>query len=390
MECEISRVTKYLDKLKTTLNVKKLELLKLRQTLSSGMGDPPECCTPRSPTKDAMRNGRTPYVKHIPKYRPHNKGMSLKVTNWYNPLACMTKLINLSKISSSSNNQDVDEQVLFDSGANCCVTNRRDDFVGAYHRSKHRSMVDGIGKGLQIEGKGKVAWTFIADNGSYRTLLLPCYYIPTSNTRIASISEILRAYPKESITIQNNTLKISGYKKLPSITVDYCSVSNLPFGSTQVIQGRKAQRMVNQLAATKPVAYKGQKSNKDRTTPSGNHSSLTQPSNINLSEPEKELLRWHYRLGHIGMKRIQWLLRQGILATSERQRHLHAAASKLVSGPLCTACQYAKQRRKTSPGATKTPIRLEANAMKRNELFPGSEISIDHFICNPPGHLLTS
>ena len=93
-------------------------------------------------------------------------------------------------------------------------------------------MVDGIGKGLQIEGKGKVAWTFVSDNGSYQTLLLPCYYIPTSNTRIASISEILKAYPKESITIQNNTLKILGYKKLPSITVDYCNVSNLPFGST--------------------------------------------------------------------------------------------------------------------------------------------------------------
>ena len=30
-------------------------------------------------------------------------------------------------------------------------------------------------------------------------------------------------------------------------------------------------------------------------------------TNHNLSEAEKELLRWHYRLGHIGFKKIQFL-----------------------------------------------------------------------------------
>ena len=57
---------------------------------------------------------------------------------------------------------------------------------------------------------------------------------------------------------------------------------------------------------------------------------------------------------------------------------------------MCTACQFAKQRRKTTPGTTKTTIKREDNALKRNELFPGSEISIDHFACNPLGRLLTT
>ena len=48
----------------------------------------------------------------------------------------------------------------------------------------------------------------------------------------------------------------------------------------------------------------------------------------------------------------------------------------------------AKQRRKTTPGTTKTPIKSETNALKRNELFPGSEISVDHFQCNPLGRRL--
>jgi hypothetical protein len=37
-------------------------------------------------------------------------------------------------------------------------------------------------------------------------------------------------------------------------------------------------------------------------------------ANHNLSEPEKELLRWHYRLGHISFRKIQFLFRSGILS----------------------------------------------------------------------------
>ena len=50
-----------------------------------------------------------------------------------------------------------------------------------------------------------------------------------------------------------------------------------------------------------------------------NHSqpSLVSPNNFNLSDPEKELLRWHYRLGHIGIKRVQWLFCQGVLGLSK-------------------------------------------------------------------------
>ena len=33
-------------------------------------------------------------------------------------------------------------------------------------------------------------------------------------------------------------------------------------------------------------------------------------------------------------------------------------------------------------------IRSEMNALKTNDLFPGSSISVDHFECNPKGRLL--
>ena len=82
------------------------------------------------------------------------------------------------------------------------------------------------------------------------------------------------------------------------------------------------------------------------------------------------------------------MMRQGLLSSSERTRRLHQAAAKLTHGPMCTACQYAKQRRNPTPGTKKVPIKKEENALKTNDLFPGSMISVDHFQCNPLGRRL--
>ena len=42
--------------------------------------------------------------------------------------------------------------------------------------------------------------------------------------------------------------------------------------------------------------------------------------NLNLSESEKELLKWHYRLGHLSFRRIQALLRTGVFSHTEASR----------------------------------------------------------------------
>ena len=34
--------------------------------------------------------------------------------------------------------------------------------------------------------------------------------------------------------------------------------------------------------------------------------STVSKANMNLREPEKELLRWHYRLGHLSFRKIQF------------------------------------------------------------------------------------
>src|SRR5210317_1983839 len=84
------------------------------------------------------------------------------------------------------------------------------------------------------------------------------------------------------------------------------------------------------------------------------------------------------------------MMRQGMLQTNESTRQLHAAAAKLRTGPMCTACQFAKQRGNSTPGTTRQNIHVERNALKTNNLYPGARISVDHFEANPRGRLLFS
>ena len=225
--------------------------------------------------------------------------------------------------------------------------------------------LDGIGKRLAIKGEGVVAWTSKADNGMYRTLKVPCYYV--------SLRKLIQAYPGEQVSMNATSLKLAGNNNnIPSITIDYCPNSELPIG----------HKVDPNEAALPPTTYKAELKKRQPA--------LTSPSNFNLSEPEKELLRWHHKLGHVAIRRIQWLFRQGILATSDKERHLQAAAAKLTCGPLCTACQYAKQRRKTYPGTVKRAVPQEDGGRKANTLFPGQEIAIDIFYARPRGRLLNT
>ncbi len=112
--------------------------------------------------------------------------------------------------------------------------------------------------------------------------------------------------------------------------------------------------------------------------------------NLNLIESEKELLRWHYHLGHFGYQKIQQLMKSGMLSHSHATHSLHIAASKIQNPPKCATCQYGKQCHRPSPGKTSSLVRDHAGALKQDNLFAGQKIAVNHFVCSTRGHLFTS
>ena len=84
-----------------------------------------------------------------------------------------------------------------------------------------------------------------------------------------------------------------------------------------------------------------------------------------------ELLRWHYRLGHLSFERIRQLARLGQLP----KRIL------TCKKPFCTACQYGK--------LTKRPWQVKGDDKKTTKVAtrPGQIVSVDQLESNTPGFI---
>jgi hypothetical protein len=110
--------------------------------------------------------------------------------------------------------------------------------------------------------------------------------------------------------------------------------------------------------------------------------------NLNLTEAQKELLKWHQRLGHVSFAKIKHLLSTGALAKSESTRRLHRAASaSSCLTPKCAACLFAKQRRRPAPTGRVRTVSDREGVLRQGNLMPGQEVSVDHFICSQRGRL---
>jgi hypothetical protein len=87
------------------------------------------------------------------------------------PVCEQTKYINLSKISSHNTGSEsydpYEMPVLFDSGANCCITPCKDDFVGYCSELTDGPIVDGIGGKVSAKQVNKIGGETVPQERSH-------------------------------------------------------------------------------------------------------------------------------------------------------------------------------------------------------------------------------
>ena len=272
-----------------------------------------------------------------------------------------------NSIAATSSNVNI--PIIWDSGASVSISPIRSDFT-TLDTPSNPMRLSGIAKNLAIKGIGMVEWMIHDANGTLRTLQLPAYYVPGVKVRLLSTTSLLQTYPNETICVEASQLTLSGVYGDPtksSVHVRINPETNLP--TSNAYNPDDTKLAVAALIATVNEVH------------SENH---------NLSEPHKELLRWHYRLGHIGFRKIQFLMRSGVLSHTDTTRRPHTAACRITTLQRCAACQYGKQTRRPSDSTVKTAITDRQNVLKTDHIYPGQCISVDHFICHTEGRLFTS
>lgn len=266
--------------------------------------------------------------------------------------------------------KDSSFNVIWDSGASHSISPNLGDFTGKLNPTGVIKRLSGLAHGLNIKGVGTVKWSFTDVHGNLRSLHIPAYYVPSSPVRLLSTSSLLQKYQGEHIIISDISATLSGIQG--SKTRTRVEAHNHPTNNIPTSTGYDDSRVQD------AVVYLNQTVTEVDTR------------NRNLTEAEKELIRWHQKLGHMAFKKVKFLMRTGILSWSQHKRKLHELASKIVGTCKCAACQFGKQTAKPSPTHRASSVTDRPGILKDGKLHPGQHVSVDHFVCSTKGVLPTS
>ena len=285
--------------------------------------------------------------------------------NWWKSLHCLVSRWPTSFGPLGLLAGDCEELfAIVDTGASVCVTPHRDDFITYSAETGH--VLKGLTKGVSIAGVGVVQWN-VEVNGKLVELKLRALHVPQSEVRLLSPQQLKKEHsPMISlIEIEGDSVDIhfeEGVLQCP------CNESNLP--------AMRLHPPVQQESDAKVL-----------------HACVMDEANQNLTAPEKELLKWHSKLGHLGLKDVQRIMRGGALGFHP----LVTAASKvdLNKRPLkCASCEFAKAKRKptkrTKTDKSAPPAVQPEKTLSKETLIPGQKVSMDHFIVSTPGRLFSS
>ena len=107
-------------------------------------------------------------------------------------------------------------QVLFDSGANCCITYDKNDFV---EFKEGKFPVEGLGKEVSASGRGRMKLVVRGVNGVYRAIYVPGFYFPSSQQRIISTQVLFKEYPGSECLLDSEGFVWNCGRRAPGLII---------------------------------------------------------------------------------------------------------------------------------------------------------------------------
>lgn len=269
--------------------------------------------------------------------------------------------------------------VVMDTGCSFAITPFEDDF----HQLTKNSLgkVKTAGGLTSIEGNGIVRYRLISDNGETNEIEVPAKWVPTATQRLISPQDY-SAYHKfdryeESYAGSSGMFRLILDKEgKHRFTCPIDPRTNLPLALCKAVPKDEPEcRNCTDCDDCKGFGLL----------------SVLDETNQNLTAAQKELQLWHWRLGHIGYKHVQALMRDG-LGKYDRPTCLVTKNSNTAKcqPPKCAACELARAKRRGADVATSTRKPERVDVLKEGHLQPGDATSVDHYESSVRGRLSTS
>jgi hypothetical protein len=146
-----------------------------------------------------------------------------------------------------------------------------------------------------------------------------------------------------SFNIEPHAATLSWNSGRHTLTIPYDDATTLPFMRTYRDPAKSAEAVAAQF-------------------------SVTDALNQNLGHGQKDLLKWHTRLGHLGFAWIKWLARSGFLGPL-------GSRMNACEAPLCTSCQLGRAHKRPTGSKLEKKHPGAGDKIKAGVLFPGQAIA---------------
>ena len=200
--------------------------------------------------------------------------------------------------------------VLLDCGASACTSPHIDDFEpGTLTNLPKPIFMEGVGGGVQITQEGILRYNTIDDDGHPLLLRVPGFYAPHLKQCLFSPQTLFMTSEKQASLSLSGSSAVLQFPNKATLTLHLDLQSRLFY----IPCFHDVQEAANELLA---------------------NLQLTQDSNSNLTRGQKQLLRFHHALCHIGFSTIRKIGKLGWLGSKGLN-----LGDPSTPAPLCASCQ---------------------------------------------------
>jgi hypothetical protein len=196
-------------------------------------------------------------------------------------------------------------------GASKRLTCDKADFISCQPLTG--KVTKGLTKGVEFQGAGTVSW--IAQvNGNSLNLKLRALCVPATGARLLCPQQLRQEHPSNIEVIGVDKQSVS--RVFPEWTLE-CTFSDSNLRVVRMTVPSESKECAKALSAC-----------------------MMAESSQNLTPPQKELLRWHPKLGHSDFRQVQRLVKTGALGhnpLTKAAQNLDLAKHPMVCGPCACA-----------------------------------------------------
>lgn len=208
--------------------------------------------------------------------------MLAHITAWFHPA------IDASVYNSIG--EGLGTPLIVDSGASCCITPHREDFVSYEKSTAKVKDLSGVNK---VAGEGMITWKVLDKFGREVQLQMHAYHVPLASVRLLSPQALFK-----SIAGSDGHQDAKMYLiKLPGDMI-----LEAPYGKVN-LPLLQLSNSVNSCLWAKFFAF-----NVDDKIDW--KKAILDTTNQNLTAAQRELLVWHFKLSHAGLSTVHNLCRQ--------------------------------------------------------------------------------